>query len=1803
MHAIDVVNLGAGAVVTVDVQHIPGPTGETSQTETSPGTTFEFDIQHTFPPTLVQIENLQPGGIGASTITLDGTITNPIGTTQIENERGSILNGPDNPGHYVLTNILEIDADAAGADQGSVGSLSGTRNPIAVILEQSAYTDGGGTHTRNFQITGDASRDLVLDLTALRRDNTSGAFPVTIQLLHAGHNVDLVINDSLGGNDVPAFGTFIVNLYTPNSNGTKTGPLSPCGAPCGSGSGSYLEHFRPDGAAPDLTTILRAFGTTNATVAHSDYTFSDVSAGNDIEINHNSTATVITFTAFSNVDATLHDLDNAALESTSDNSGKIDLKTNGFIVDTETTGDLRVGRIWSTGDDVTLNSPAAVLDAEADNGTLGTDPTTTDVLGRNITITAGNNGIGGISGRGGVGTPNDFLEIQVNADGGALGVLTVTDTAATRTGWSITPIPGNLPPVSGTYGVFMTQTSGDLELNRVVTSGDATLSTLAGSIRDARSGGTGDNTPGDPANVVANNIDLQSTGGSIGDTPANPDATGDDVKIDSSVAVVGRVGLQSDHGIYVTETSGPLNVLFANSTGHGGDAATRTGAGTGDGIRLTTTDTAAQGEDINLIDPSDVASPAQHGKAVLFVQNTAVTIPHGVILAPTAWIMLRSADNVNLGAAGVPIATSTSDATGNTQVIGGLWIDVYGDFHLGGTDPDNAYGTVMTLNGTITPGGGCASEIDPGRDCNVTRLFGNTDSDTINFNQTYLGGRTFAYGSNTPTPFAPAPPWAIANAYVAGNTVTQNGQAYIALKSSTGQDPTQTIGFWSPIPSTTVAPGGDGEDFFNVDQLQTMNVAAGYTLTLDGQGATDTYTVNTTGSQGCVANPTTCHNYVVNALDTGAPTDGVDNLIVDGVNSAQSGDDVSGNPFPADDIFLLRSTEYLASPTAPTTATALADDPGFVALLHGTLGVAVPLPNDANFSSTNASVSICFTSANCNPGQTIVGTTNGTTGTFTGLLAGQQIQISGGTSSIWAGEYTIQSVAADGSSITLTQVLPTGVALTGEQVPTTDVQLTGVTVGLLKGDVTTSDPNGNPSIKIQAVELVNYDTGINGRLTVNGLGGNDAFFVDNSTVTTTLDGGAGNDSFQIGQMYGLTRDSGNACSPSSTCPVNAATNTRDTSGGSLTPADVFGTVATTRGWLSPGNTAPLVAVGGSGDDTFTVYSNQAPLRLEGDDGNDLFVVQAFALAQTTASSGPGSFAGDPNGTPCTPTPYNSQTCQIVWLNAQQLIAMPALTTGFSTAAQSDIRTGSGNNQVEYNMNAPVSVDGGTGFNKLVILGTEYADHIVVTASAIYGAGLSVSYENIQVLEIDALEGDDTIDVLSTSPGVETRIYGGLGSDTINVGGDVVGDVFARDIEGTSGTVNHQVTSLDPNYNGLPAAGVDLSVARGNQGQVVITQSDGFTAVYENGCFKTREAAAGTCVTGPRLLHRGARRSACGRHERLRDGVGVARRRRTKAPDAMTFLLCLGSLAGTASTSSSQYFHTVLENGAPVQVPDNAVVLEFDSTNWNVKQTVFLFAPDDLLPQGNRDVSINTSVLSTDPNFDGAQVTNIIATLYDGDGPGVLVTQLDPTSHVADNVTTVLEGDSTTAVSDLISVQLTSPVSAGTIVVVDVTPADSSVCLTSSDSRFAPSTAFADPTLCPLTGESYTATFGSEQLVQAALRHRDRPQQRPGGPEDGRDHRDDRPVDERPGLLAGRLLQLPDRDPAAHLRERRRRRDGRLHPAVERLDARDHVRQRRPQHPVRDRRRRLHAEADEPADRERAGCDHHRRPDLRIRAGV
>ena len=151
------------------------------------------------------------------------------------------------------------------------------------------------------------------------------------------------------------------------------------------------------------------------------------------------------------------------------------------------------------------------------------------------------------------------------------------------------------------------------------------------------------------------------------------------------------------------------------------------------------------------------------------------------------------------------------------------------------------------------------------------------------------------------------------------------------------------------------------------------------------------------------------------------------------------------------------------------------------------------------------------------------------------------------------------------------------------------------------------------------------------------------------------------------------------------------------------------------------------------------------------------------------------------------------------------------------------------------MNAPVSVDGGTGFDKLVILGTEFADDIVISVKGIFGAGLNVRYDNIEVVEVDGLEGDDEFFILSTKFGVAYRVIGGLGSDTINVAGDVTEDIVTRELEGISGTIDHRlIAAMDRYYDGLPVDGLDYNLATPDLGIVIITETGSGTTVREGG---------------------------------------------------------------------------------------------------------------------------------------------------------------------------------------------------------------------------------------------------------------------------------------------------------------------------------------------------------------------------------
>ncbi|MEQ1827017.1 MAG: hypothetical protein ABL921_13765 [Pirellula sp.] len=632
-------------------------------------------------------------------------------------------------------------------------------------------------------------------------------------------------------------------------------------------------------------------------------------------------------------------------------------------------------------------------------------------------------------------------------------------------------------------------------------------------------------------------------------------------------------------------------------------------------------------------------------------------------------------------------------------------------------------------------------------------------------------------------------------------------------------------------------------------------------------------------------------------------------------------------------------------------------------------------------------------------------------------------------------------------------------------------------------DLTTGN---EPSSEVQRI---NYDAGLNGRLTVLGRGGNDHFYVDDNSTITTLDGGAGFDTFQVGQIFG---------------------NKRDNTEGALLHDDVFPIlIATTRGWLSPGTHAPLVATGGTGNDEFIVYSNQAELRLEGDDENDLFVVRAFALAAVStkdwnndseidaddlnAVNVDSNMDGTINAADADETPDDWTDDTIVFKQEAdgRLVAVPKIGSNFSTNKPLDIRTGGGADEVQYNVNAPVSVEGGTGFDKLVILGTEFADDIVITAKGIFGAGLNVRYSTIELVEVDGLEGDDEFFVQSTEFGVAYRVIGGLGSDSINVTGDITEDIVVRELEGASGAIDHLVRSADPNYNGLPVDGIDYNVATGSQGLVVITETNGFTTMTEGGVFALSDPMTSRLSLDKYSVHLSVAPMA---GTVVFVTVSAARSPEEEEQDrfdnpaplpngkADTMWLSTGTDLSIDDPLDDFRRH-IQVNGALTHIPKRAVVLRFDSLNWDDPQFVYLFAVDDLRSEGDRVVVSQHSVISTnlagdptlgDARFHGVAVRNVEVAVRDNDTPGVYVTEVEPGTTVEDRRTLVIEGTAITELRDEFLVELArEPQGVDTITLRLVLDADSqqAMDLSSLDGRFS---TIPDG----LGGTAYLVTFDS-----------------------------------------------------------------------------------------------------------------------------
>jgi len=390
------------------------------------------------------------------------------------------------------------------------------------------------------------------------------------------------------------------------------------------------------------------------------------------------------------------------------------------------------------------------------------------------------------------------------------------------------------------------------------------------------------------------------------------------------------------------------------------------------------------------------------------------------------------------------------------------------------------------------------------------------------------------------------------------------------------------------------------------------------------------------------------------------------------------------------------------------------------------------------------------------------------------------------------------------------------------------------------------------------------------------------------------------------------------------------------------------------------------------------------------------------------------------------------------------VATPQIGRGFSVAQAPDIRSGGGQDEVRYNVNAPVSVDGGTGFDKLVILGTEFADDIAITKDGIFGAGLNVRYTTIEVVEVDGLEGDDEFFILSTEFGVAYRVIGGLGSDTINVGGDVTEDIVTRELEGVSGAVDHLVTSDDFLYNGLVIDGLDYNVATNEEGLVVINEEAagdatvGRTIVREDivGMFDFYTVRLAEELFVGQVVYVTVSASRSNQEERdgydlndppLIDGIGDS--------------IWLSALNPGGVVTDADFQRSIFVNGAPTQVNNRAIVLRFDKDNWNEEQTVYVNAPDDPRSEGDRVVVIQHSVISNVEKYDATDVRNVEATVIDNDTPGVRVTEIDPVTLENDGRTLVIEGTNVTGLKDAVLVQLARAPEVGDTIVVKLRLAD------------------------------------------------------------------------------------------------------------------------------------------------------------------
>lgn len=277
---------------------------------------------------------------------------------------------------------------------------------------------------------------------------------------------------------------------------------------------------------------------------------------------------------------------------------------------------------------------------------------------------------------------------------------------------------------------------------------------------------------------------------------------------------------------------------------------------------------------------------------------------------------------------------------------------------------------------------------------------------------------------------------------------------------------------------------------------------------------------------------------------------------------------------------------------------------------------------------------------------------------------------------------------------------------------------------------------------------------------------------------------------------------------------------RDADAG-VADADPIYVTNTTKGYLSDGNSHKITVNGGNGGDTFDVLRNKDILDLNGQSGNDIFVVRSFVHLEYED--------GDKTTAP---------DLEDLGVNAGEDDDLMDIKGDFS-AKEDD---------PDYVVNSLVDIDGGTGKDRLIVVGTEYDDSYVVSDGKVYGGGLSINFNSIESVEVTAAAGNDLISVLSTSPNFGTTIYGGLGSDTFKICPREVDPVISKNLRGHRGIIEHSVSTdadAKDDYTGLIVEGIPVEI-HDNDGEyayVTVYEKDTTHVMDEDGTVFTDTGTA------------------------------------------------------------------------------------------------------------------------------------------------------------------------------------------------------------------------------------------------------------------------------------------------------------------------------------------------------------------------